>query len=67
MTISNEMIFYAGLAIISFTVLVAAVAVPTFILMGSQLKKQLETTYGNLNHKKISECGDTDSASQYVS
>ena len=53
--ISNEMIFNAGIAIIVFTILAAAVAIPMFFVIGNQLKRHLETTYGKLNQNKNSE------------
>jgi len=42
----NEMIYYIGIAFIGFSILITAVAVPAFILLGNRLKKQLEHEYG---------------------
>ena len=52
MTISNEMIFYAGLAIIGFAILVAAVSIPAFFIIGRRLKKHLEIAYGKISHNE---------------
>ena len=46
MTVSSEMIYYIGLALIGFSILVAVAAVPVLILIIKRLKKQLETEYG---------------------
>jgi hypothetical protein len=46
MSISNEMIYYAGLALIGFSVLGIAVATPILIITGISLKRRLESDYG---------------------
>ena len=52
MLITSEMIFYTGLAIISLTILATAVVITAFFFYGGQLRKNLETEYGNLNNSE---------------
>ena len=52
MLISSEMIFYMGLSMVGLAVLATAVAVPAFFLIGSQLRKSLEASYGKQSHSK---------------
>ena len=43
---SNEIIYYIGLAMIGISILITAIIIPVFLIIGSRLKKQLETDYG---------------------
>jgi hypothetical protein len=48
---ANETIFYAGLALMGFAVLAAAIAAPVLILTGSGLRKRLNADYGEKSRK----------------
>jgi len=43
---SSTEVYTIGLALIGVSMLVTAIAVPTFLLTGRRLKKQLESEYG---------------------
>ena len=46
---SSEMVYYTGLALSGFSVLIAAIIIPALLLTGSWLRKQLNAEYGESN------------------
>ena len=44
--ISNSMIYYSGLVLMGLAVIMAAVAIPIFVLTKIRLKEKLEMDYG---------------------
>ena len=46
MTLTSEMIYYFGLAIVVITVMSAVIAAIVFLFAGKRLKKRLEAMYG---------------------
>jgi len=51
--IPSETIYYVGLALIGFAVLVTAIVIPIFILTRKTLRKQLDMDYGERNPRVI--------------
>ena len=49
--VSNEMIYYAGLALMGAAVLLAAVLIPIFVFTRAGLNKQLDEDYGKRNRR----------------
>ena len=48
---SNQVVFYIGLAVVGFSLLIAVVAIPLFLFSGRRIKKQLEADYGKEGYK----------------
>ena len=44
-------IYYIGIFLVCFSVLITSIAVPVLLLVGNRLKKQLENDYGKVNRR----------------
>ena len=47
---SNEIIYYIGLAMVGLSLLLAIIFIPVLLLTGSRIRNQLEDDYGKTDH-----------------
>jgi len=50
MIMSNEIIYYIGLAMVGLSLLLAIIFIPVLLLTGSRIRNQLEDDYGKTDH-----------------